>query len=86
MNSHLLQNLCFWDFNGFPCPTSIFLFFLSFSPFLIGLLESIPACINLDGIALYLTTDYRQWFCHGRVVSPNYGAPHLQKASCRQLG
>jgi hypothetical protein len=63
-----------------------FSFLFLFHPYLIGLLGSIPARINLDDIALYLTTDYRQWFCHGRVVSPNYGAPHLQKASCRQLG
>jgi len=55
--------LCFWDFNGFPCPTSVSLFFLSFSPFLIGLLESIPALINLDDIAFYLSTNLRQWEC-----------------------
>jgi hypothetical protein len=51
------------SFNGFPCPTSIFLFFLSFSPFLIGLLGSIPALISLDDIAFYFSTNHRQWVC-----------------------
>jgi hypothetical protein len=56
-----LAELVLLGLQWFQCPTSIFLFFLSFSPFLIGLLGSIPALINLDDIAFYLSTNHRQW-------------------------
>jgi len=50
--------------------------FFSFSPFLIGLLGSIPACINLDDIVFYLSTNHRHWeYCQ-----LSLGAPYLQKS------
>jgi len=46
-------------FQWFPLPyLKLSLFF---SPFLIGLLGSIPACINLDDIVFYLSTNHRHW-------------------------
>jgi hypothetical protein len=58
-----LAELVLLGLQWFPLPCLNFSLFLSFSPFLIGLLGGIPIRINLDDIASYLSTNHRQGEC-----------------------